>query len=353
MSYARVTPEVDGSSYDISLAGPTIRETPAIYAWPAADPTVNIKQVGIPGEGLLITASQVYDLGGGQWEYEYAIMNINSDRSVGSVTVPLIAGTTVSSTGFHDVDYHSGEPYSGTDWTPTVSGSSVSWATQPFGTNPNANAIRWSTMYNFRFIANAPPTIGGVTLGLFKPGTPGSVIAPLHVPQAAVVSAQIEAGFCCATHDTAGEFCLDMDGGAIEPRTPGVQNMRFDLDQNVVNVSASVACGSGYGGTVTATVLPGGGSVEVEFAPSLPDADCCTVTLTGDASDTFQVRTLSGDVDQNESTNAADITAIKPFLGIAVDGSNFLIDIDANGNINAADITAVKPLLGGAAANCP
>jgi hypothetical protein len=84
----------------------------------------------------------------------------------------LPEGVTVTNIGFHDVDYHSGEPYSGADWTATVSSNSISWATQPFAVNVNANALRWATLYNFRFDADAPPTCdGNVMLGLFRTPT--------------------------------------------------------------------------------------------------------------------------------------------------------------------------------------
>ena len=56
-------------------------------------------------------------LGGGMFHYEYAFENIDCDRSVGSLRIPVPAGTIVTNVGFHDVDYHSGEPLAGTDWT--------------------------------------------------------------------------------------------------------------------------------------------------------------------------------------------------------------------------------------------
>jgi hypothetical protein len=61
---------------------------------------------------------------------------------------------------------------------------------------------------------------------------------------------------------------------------------------------------------------------------------------------------LRGDVDNNDNTNSADITAVKPLLGAVVTAGNFRADVDANGFINGADITQVKPLLGGSI-TCP
>jgi hypothetical protein len=84
-------------------------------------------------------------------------------------------GVTVTNIGFHDCDWHSGAPYSTTDWAGAAGGGQVSWATQTFAQNQNANALRWSTLYNFRFTANYPPVPSNVSLGLFKPGTPTSI----------------------------------------------------------------------------------------------------------------------------------------------------------------------------------
>jgi hypothetical protein len=102
---------------------------------------------------------------------------------VQAVSVPLPQYVNVSNVGFHDIDYHSGEPYSTTDWTPaTTLGTSQSWATQTYATNQNANALRWSTTYNYRFDTNSPPVAGNLTLTLFKPGTPTTITVAVLVP---------------------------------------------------------------------------------------------------------------------------------------------------------------------------
>ena len=128
-----------------------------------------------------VLAAKVTDLGDGQWSYEYALQNCNSDRSAGSFRIP-IGDTAVQSIGFHDVAYHSGEPWDGTDWPPTAGDGAITWATTHHDENPNANALRWGTLYNFRFTAGVPPEPVSATIGLFKPGTPGSVTAPTQGP---------------------------------------------------------------------------------------------------------------------------------------------------------------------------
>src|SRR4029077_16661651 len=49
---------------------------------------------------------------------------------------------------------------------------SITWNTETFAQNQNANAIRWGTLYNFRFDANQPPQAANATVGFFKTGSP-------------------------------------------------------------------------------------------------------------------------------------------------------------------------------------
>ncbi len=180
VSYRAASISGSGSSWTLNLTGSTHRELPAIEAWRLADPSVNLVTADVPSGGRFYLGWKVTDLGGGQWGYEFALYNMNSDRSAGVFRVPLPAGSTVSSNGFHDVDYHSGEPYDGTDWLVTIVSNEISWATRPHATNPDANALRWGALYNFRFVADAAPTsITDVEVGLFKPGTPSSIMIPL------------------------------------------------------------------------------------------------------------------------------------------------------------------------------
>jgi hypothetical protein len=51
----------------------------------------------------------------------------------------------------------------------------MTWNSETLAQNPNANAIRWGTMYNFRFDSNRPPQNATATLGFFKTGAPITV----------------------------------------------------------------------------------------------------------------------------------------------------------------------------------
>jgi len=105
------------------------------------------------------------------FHYDFAVFNMNSDRAVQAVTVALPAGTTVSNVGFHDVDSHSGEPYSTTDWTDSSDPTFIRWETQTQAENVNANALRWGCMYNYWFDATcSPDQMTTITLDAFKQG---------------------------------------------------------------------------------------------------------------------------------------------------------------------------------------
>ena len=174
---------LSGGQYNLSFGGSTIPMKSALEQWATVDPGVSIKYADIAGDGRIYLGTKVTNLGVGQYHYEYALFNMNSDRGAQALSVPLSSGAILNNVGFHDVDYHSGEPYALTDWSANVvPNSSVTWSTQTFAANPNANALRWSTTYNYRFDSNAAPQQGQVTVTLFKPGTPTTITFNTDVP---------------------------------------------------------------------------------------------------------------------------------------------------------------------------
>ncbi len=180
-SYRAVNVNEPGLS--LSVSGAMIEGDPAIFAWMDMEPSVQIVPADIPGEGRFFLAAKTSDNGDGTHRYEYAIYNLNSHRSAGSLFVPVPAGVGVSGIGFHDVDYHTGEPYDNTDWGHSDDSGGVLWSSpQTFAQNADSNAVRWGTMYNYWFDAASPPTNGDVTVGLFRPGAPDSILVNLPVP---------------------------------------------------------------------------------------------------------------------------------------------------------------------------
>lgn len=193
-SYSRVTVN---TSYQFTPTGTFKIGDAAIYAWRdhglgagVPDPSVVIQAVDIPGEGRFLVASKITQTGRNTWHYEYAIHNFNSDRAASSFRVPTPAGASVANAGFSDVWYHGEDAiYDGTDWNMPVSSFEQRWScTQTVTQNPNANAIRWGTMYNFWFDCNRPPVAGKGEIDLFKSPVgcqPSTVSFPLSVPAAA------------------------------------------------------------------------------------------------------------------------------------------------------------------------
>jgi hypothetical protein len=155
----------------------------AIDLWPGATQTLIAQEIPVQEfvspDGRCVLPAKATDLGGNTWHYEYALLNIDMDRQVGMVSVPLAAGTNVTNVGFHAVRHHDeptntvdpdAVPIDNTPWASTVSSTAVTWVT---ATNP----LRWGTMYNFRFDADTPPDRITAEFGLFRPGTPSVLTA--------------------------------------------------------------------------------------------------------------------------------------------------------------------------------
>jgi hypothetical protein len=169
------------TSFSFSASGATVRQMPAITAWPGAT-IVPVRPS--TSDGLAYIAYKVTNPSAGVWHYEYAIYNLNLDRGISSFILPKAGNVTVSNLGFHMPPQQPGYTFDGTmnnagfstsAWTTDVLDAAVVWSSQTFAQNPNANAIRWGTLYNIRFDTNTPPVETSATVGFFKTGTPISV----------------------------------------------------------------------------------------------------------------------------------------------------------------------------------
>jgi hypothetical protein len=192
VSYRRYSVTGTGSPFSFSPVGTTVRQKPAIEAWTGA--TINEIRPAPGTDGVGFVAYKVTNPSAGVWHYEYVVYNMNLDRAIQSFSVPLGSGITISNIGFRMPPQHPASAndgtvgsagFSSTPWSQSQTSSSMSWSSETFAQNPNANAIRWSTAYNFRFDSNRPPQTATATVGFFKTGSPITVQVQAPTPVAA------------------------------------------------------------------------------------------------------------------------------------------------------------------------
>jgi hypothetical protein len=140
---------------------------PAIDRWvnPAA-PGSNARSVLLKRpEGQARVAMRVIDLGGGQWRYHYAVMNLDFARAVTTGAEPNLR--VISNHGFDhfsvpvgistitDLVFSDGDVDAANDWVPTIADGRLTWTAPTL-----AQSLNWGTMFRFSFTANQPPIRG-------------------------------------------------------------------------------------------------------------------------------------------------------------------------------------------------
>jgi flagellar hook capping protein FlgD len=178
----------NGSVWNFSVSGADnpLLPGPALTRWGERATYVDVA----PGDGQALLAVQTTDLGAGTCRYEYALLNVTSDRQIRFFSLPILGVQNLTNIGFHDSD---SDPTN--DWQVTVDNGTIAWQTETYAQNPNAHALEFGLLYNFRFDAYTPagpPTDLNSTLGLFKPGL-GTVVAaatrgPLNAATAVAAS---------------------------------------------------------------------------------------------------------------------------------------------------------------------
>jgi hypothetical protein len=185
---------------------------PAILSWNAAGLNVpgtfrNAVAQPVAGNGTVYVASRVVDLGGGQWRYEYNVLNADFDREVSSFEVPIPAAATLTGLGFWQPKsaspgYHGFNVRDPQNTLPGQAGflpnPSTNWAGSydsakgRFVWAPPAppsqfllpNTIRWGTMYTFWFTSNLPPNHSGTVAVTGRlPGTAELTATGISVPR--------------------------------------------------------------------------------------------------------------------------------------------------------------------------
>ena len=354
-SYRRYT--VTGTTaFTFAPVGSTVRMTPATNTWTGATSATIEPAPGVDGRAFI--CYKVTNPSAGVWHYEYAIHNQNLDRAIQSFTVPLGCGITVSNAGFHAPPNHPGfwadgtvgnAGFSNAAWTSSQTSSALSWSSETFAQNQNANAIRFGTLYNFRFDSNRPPQVENATIGFFKMGSPMTVAIQGPAPDTCN-ALQIISAVSRKTHGAAGDFDIDLPltgEPGVECRSSGgnhilavtFSNSMMSGNASVTNGVGSVAGGPTFNGNAMTISLTG-----------VADLQKITVTLSN-VTDSFaqvmpdtpiSINMLIGDTTGNKTVNSSDVGQTKFQSGAPVTGANFRADINANGTINASDVGEVK-----------
>ena len=248
-SYRKVN--VGASPYNLSFTSPppataTVRERTALYAWKAEDASVEITNsdfCSAPVERFEV-ARKVTVVDGDTWHYEYAVRNMNSDHGAQRFSVDFPDGTPITNVGFKDIDHHSQVGVVSTDWTSEVDTPSgtVSWATELYVNNNNANSLRFATMFNFWFDADSAPATAQHAIDLFKPLPEAVANAGSDVSTCPGVPVQI------GTATVVGQTYSWAPGGATT-----AQISVSPLATTVYTVTATNRCDSSQD-TVTVTV---------------------------------------------------------------------------------------------------
>jgi hypothetical protein len=185
-SYRKFTVTGGPTNFNFPPAGSTVRMQPAIQAWADTGATVNQVEPDPGNDGIFFVGYKLTPLDGGGYHCEYAIFNMNLDRAIQSFSLGAIDATNI---GFHAPPQHPGWAHDGTvgdagySSTPWDVAGSVTWSTETFAQNPNANAIRWGTLYNFSFDSPHEFLItAAATIGFFKTGGPITVDVMVPVP---------------------------------------------------------------------------------------------------------------------------------------------------------------------------
>ena len=197
MATITATPNYTGSNWSFSGQG-NYKLGAAIDRWvnPASPgPNAMNTELDAP-EGHAKVAVKAVDLGGGNWRYDYAVMNFDFARAVtsgaepnlrvlsnkgfSSFSVPLPAGATATAVTFRDGDLDSAN-----DWKVATTAGKVSWMARGRASSanaPSAPTLDWGTMFSFSVTVNRAPTAGQSALQVAQTGAPASYSVATLVP---------------------------------------------------------------------------------------------------------------------------------------------------------------------------
>lgn len=171
MGWVPVTLSFAGSTWSVSPG--TKSDGAVVDAWvnpSAPGPNADNKRITTT-EGRLTLAVRATDVGGGQWRYDYALMNHDFDRRIRSFSVPLPAGTATS-LGFTSVNRNAGSA-----WPGVAAAGAVRWEIPGRPAREGQGALDWGNLNTFSFVSDRPPSaVGAVTVTLGVQEAPGGTV---------------------------------------------------------------------------------------------------------------------------------------------------------------------------------
>ncbi len=200
MGYREVVPTFSGNVWTFPFEDDAISPGSVLDAWvdPLSPAEGSANTLVDTVEGHLKLAVRTTPLGGGFYWYEYALMNFDFDRAIGSFSVPIANGVTAAYARFSDVD---DDPDN--DWVADVQVAAVRWDAPP------GHALGWGLLYNFGFIANANPGHATAILGAFAPGDPSELAAATFAPAGPGSAVNLSLTGACP-----GRMRFDVSGGS-------------------------------------------------------------------------------------------------------------------------------------------
>lgn len=167
----KATMSWSGSAWSVQTVDSQQAMGPALNRWGDARVTATPRT-----EGDVIVAVKTTDLGAGMYRYDYTVYNHDLDRQVREFSVPVPGNATVQNIEFRDIDKDASN-----QWSSSFADEKITWSTGTFGSS-TANPLKYSSVFNFRFETNVPPSQGSVKLGLFKPGSGTELSAGIKAP---------------------------------------------------------------------------------------------------------------------------------------------------------------------------
>lgn len=171
-----------GSVWQVTNGTNSYRLGSAVSRWVASAPVGSVARLDPlnVAEGEAQLGLRVTDLGGGNYRYEYAFMNLDFARAATAgaepnlevlrnngfdgIVLPLAAGATATNVVVAD-----GDKDSGNDWLVTQDGGQLAVRAPNDG-----SSLNWGSMLRIGFTIAAAPVETTATLEVTEPGTPAS-----------------------------------------------------------------------------------------------------------------------------------------------------------------------------------